>query len=93
MKAIYKEEMPLLKRTKFEFEIEHINAKTPSNQELINKISELEKAPAELVSVKHIYTNYGLAKSRIVAFIYKDQKTYDLFEKKKEKKVEGAPAA
>ena len=86
MKVLSKEEMPLLSRTKIEFEIEHITNKTPSEKEIIKKIADGEKIQDGLISIKHIYTNYGFGKSKIIAYLYKDKKTFDLFEKVKEKK-------
>ncbi len=52
------------------FEVDHDKSKTPTNQEILDKISKNLKVDHELIKLKHIYTKYGSTKSKIIAHVY-----------------------
>ena len=53
-------------------EVEHNKEKTPSNQDILNKITSELKINPELVKIKHIYSHYGISKSKIIVNVYND---------------------
>ena len=87
-------EMPLLTRKRISFELENQGQATPSRNTIKEEIAKKYKTKPELVSIKHIYTRFGLQKAKIIAHIYKDEKTLKYLETpkgKKEKKKKKAP--
>lgn len=86
MKIIYNKEMPLLNRRRVTLELEHLNNKTPSKEEMKKKVSEVLKSPEELVALRHIYTRFGYGKSKVIANVYNKKEDIDYLEKKKIKK-------
>lgn len=73
MKLVQKINYPLLKRDQVVFEVEHKGAKTPKTDELLQKIAETTKTPQELIKIKRVIPEYGVAKSKIIANIYRDE--------------------
>ena len=62
-------------------------AATPSKEETKKKIAEMTKANADLVIVKHIYTQFGSQKGKFIAYVYENEDMKKKIEpKKKEKK-------
>lgn len=88
MKIVQKINHPLLKRDQVVFEVEHKGAKTPKTDELLQNIVEITKTPETLIKIKRIVPEYGAAKSKIIANIYRDENALKHIEiiKKKIKK-------
>lgn len=86
MKILKEHNSDLLHRRRITVEIEHLGGCTPKKEDLKIKIAEKFKADVGLVSIRHIYTKYGVGMSKAIAHIYSDKKDFDYFEKKKEKK-------
>ncbi len=85
MKKLKEFNSPLLEYKRLTLEIEHNNDKTPSNQDVLNKVSkELNVAP-ELIKIKHIYSHFGSSKSRIIANVYKNAEMLKKIEEIKKK--------
>ena len=74
-------------RKRILFEVEHHGTATPSKEVIKNEVIKLANSSPELVSVKHIYTNFGQQKSKVIANIYEDEKTLKFLETPKGKKV------
>ena len=95
MKLIKEQELPLLKRKRVTYELEHFKKPTPSKQEISKALAEKTKSSEDSISVIHIYPHFGREKSKIIANIYKSKENKEAIEKinKKKKKVkEEAPA-
>ena len=86
MKIINKINHPLLKREQLVIEVEHTGNRTPKGEELLEKIADVAKAKKELVKIKHIFTDYGNAKSVVTANVYKDEKVMKAIEEIRKKK-------
>lgn len=92
LKVIEKKEEPLLSRTKIVSQI-NFNAATPSAKDVKSKVASSLNADESLIAVKSIYTNFGLKKADVTAYIYKDKKEMESIEiKPKEKKAEKGAA-
>ena len=88
MKKLYEKEMPLLKRKRVAFEIEHPEKATPSRKDIKHQISTSLKIKPELIAIRHIYSKFGSSKIKVISHIYEDEATLNFFDplKKKEKK-------
>ena len=95
MKKLLEKNIELIGRKKLVYELEYPKQTTPKKEEILKKLSEITKATPELIKIKKIDTYFGLEKATITAYVYKDQKTFETFEKinkkKKEENKEGAP--
>lgn len=98
MKTLKETSNPIIEYKRVLLEIEHDKAKTPSNQEMITKVSENLKVNPELLKIKHIYSHFGSSKSKVVAHIYKNiemlKKIEEIKKKpkiKREKKAANSP--
>lgn len=87
LKIIDKKEQPLLSRTEIVAEAV-FDAATPSKQDIKSKIASLVKSNENLVVVRHIYTEFGAKKAKILAYSYiNDAELKKIEPKKKEKKA------
>ena len=91
-KILSRKEYPLLKRERINLELTFLNQPTPKNDDIKKSLSSFLKAEETLMAVQHVYTKFGESKAKIILNLYKDIDTFNLFEKKKEKKA-AAPAA
>ncbi|HLC58358.1 MAG TPA: 30S ribosomal protein S24e [Candidatus Nanoarchaeia archaeon] len=83
----------LLSRKRIEFIVPHTNATTPKKEDIKQQIAKKHNVKPELVSIAHIYTNFGNSESKVFATIYEDEKLLKLLETRKGKKVAPAKAA
>ncbi len=88
MKIIKQEKSNLLPRIDIVANMEHINKKTPSNDEVRKELSKLMKVDEELILVKHIYDGYGSGISKIEAYAYNSKEDIALITKKGKKEKE-----
>lgn len=91
MKKLYEKEAPLLQRKRIAFEINHEKKATPKRDEIIKQIASELKIDEKLITIRHIFTNFGENKSKIIIHIYKDEKRKKVIEKKKVKKGDKKP--
>lgn len=83
------QEMQLLDRTRITYEAENEGNSTPSKEKLKEEIAKLNKVDVSLVSIRHVYTKFGVPKFKVIAHIYKDTKLLSLLETPKGKKANG----
>ena len=76
----------LCDRVEYTIEVNHLNAKTPTKEEIKKKISEITKSKENLISLKGIYTKYGFGKSVTHAYVYNNEKSFKYFEVRNKKK-------
>jgi ribosomal protein S24E len=88
MKIIKQEKSNLLPRIDIVANVEHINKRTPSNEEVKKELSKLMKVDEELILIKHIYDGYGSGVSRIEAYAYNSKEDIALITKKGKKEKE-----
>jgi len=83
-------EAPLLMRKRAHFEIDNEKQKTPSESEVKKAVAETMKVKEEVVAIRHIYQQYGVGKTKVIAHIYKNPEELKKIEeiKKKAKKKE-----
>jgi ribosomal protein S24E len=96
MKILKEKQLPLLKRTRVTAEVEHFKKATPSEQSVLEQLSKETKTPADAISILHLYSHYGIEKTKIIANIYKskeDKETFEKINKKQKKTKEGETAA
>ena len=92
MELIKENEMKLLSRKRLTLMRENKGA-TPSRQDLIKEIAKQFNVKEELVIIKHVYSQFGENKTKVIAHIYSDKNKMKFFEhtnllKKHEKKAE-----
>ncbi len=87
MKILNQIEAPLLNRTRVVLELEHLGKSTPKKEEIQKEVSTFLKESPELISIKHVYSKYGIGKSKVIINVYKNAEDYKKFETKKQKKV------
>lgn len=87
-KNIKETEMKLLGRKRVKFEIEHHGQTTPSKNKVKEEIASKYNTKPELVSIRHIYTRFGVPKVKVIAHIYDDEKILKFLETPKGKKPE-----
>jgi small subunit ribosomal protein S24e len=86
IKIIEQKDKPVLSRKEIIAEIS-FTGKTPSNEEVRKKIAEESKADEELVVVKNIYTEFGLTKAKVNAYVYNSKEKLESIEPKKKEKT------
>ena len=69
---------------------------TPSRQELIKEVAKQFNAKEDLIVIKHIYSQFGENKTKVIVHIYSDKNKMKMFEhknllKKHEKKQSPKP--
>ena len=72
---------PLLSRKRITFELVG-EKETPSRKVLIKEVASKVKAKPELVVIKHIYTQFGSRKAKIIANVYSNKKEMENVEEK-----------
>ena len=84
MKILKEIKQPLLSRIKYEILVEHNKEKTPSKNELNEKINSFLKTKTELVDMRSIYTKQGSSQSNVTVYVYDNKQALeDLKPKKK----------
>lgn len=99
LKLIKKKEFPLLSRARASFWYSGGGA-TPSRKDLTEGVAKALKTKRENVIIKHIYPQYGVDGTKIIAHIYNDASKISEYEHKSlvgkhkvEEKKEEAPKA
>ncbi|MBI5391651.1 hypothetical protein HZB00_01480 [Candidatus Woesearchaeota archaeon] len=96
LKQITEIESPLLGRKRYTFEIDHPGKATPKRAEIKEEIAKKVNTTPEKVAIRHIFTQFGAEKSKIIVYIYNDEKTLKRLEppkgKKSAPKQKAAPA-
>ncbi len=86
IKILNEENMPLLKRKVFNFEL-NFDGKTPTKNEVKTSIASLLKINEELIYIKNIKQRFGERRASVTAHIYKELNDLkDIEEIKKTKK-------
>ena len=85
MKKLKEFHSPLLDYKRVTLEVEHNNDKTPSNQDVLNKVSQELNVNPELIKIKHIYSHFGSSKSKVIANVYKNAEMLKKIEEIKKK--------
>jgi len=86
MKILKEKEMPLLERKRITIEFEFSGKPTPSKSFIKEELAKKYSIKPELVAIRHIYTNFGNSKARVIAHLYNDEKTLKFLEPEKGKK-------
>jgi len=94
MKLVKESVQSLLKRKTVIFQIEHGKQSTPTNASLLKNIAGHFKIPEDCISLEHVYTNYGMGMSEVIAYVYETKEALLAlkYKKKVKKAKEGAPA-
>lgn len=88
-----KKEEPLLSRTMVMANMD-FEKSTPSYAETASLLASSLKADEKLIAIRHVYTQFGSKKARIIAYIYADEgKKQSVEPKVKEKKDKKAAKA
>lgn len=82
---IYDKENKLLSRRRVAFEVAHEKTSTPKKEDLKKEIAKHLKTDENLIVIKHVYSKFGMNKSKIIANVYEDEKLLKTLESKKEK--------
>ena len=90
MKILKETKQPLLSRTEYEIEIEHLEKSTPKKDTLIDEISKFLKINPECLALKHVYTKSGFPISKIICNSYLDKESLIKIEKKQKKTSKNA---
>lgn len=83
MKIINENKSELLKRSEVIAEVTHISKPTPPEAQIKKDLSSLLKKDEALISIKHIYTDYGHGKSKVIANVYETEQDLKRIEVKK----------
>ena len=92
MELIKENEMKLLSRKRLTLMRENKGA-TPSRQDLIKEVAKQFNAKEDLIIIKHVYSQFGEDKTKVIVHVYSDKNKMKFFEhanllKKHEKKAE-----
>jgi len=103
LELIKEKQVPLLKRKRVTLKYSAQSRKTPSRTKIVGEVAKKIGVKEDTIAIRHIYTQFGKSSSKIIAHVYKDKKTMDLYENKKllekqakkeePKAEESAPAA
>ena len=81
LKLLKERETPLLSRKRVTFEAT-FKGPTPTRDAIQEAVSKALKTDKELTIIKHIYTRYGLEKTKIIAHIYSKKEDMQRYEEK-----------
>ena len=81
LKLLKERETPLLSRKRATFEAT-FKGSTPTRDSVREAVAKLLKTDKELTIIKHIYTSYGLEKTKIIAHIYSKKEDMQRYEEK-----------
>jgi ribosomal protein S24E len=87
MDILDKKENPFLKRTDLILMIDHVGQATPKKEEIIKEIAGKFESSPEKVTVEYIFSEFGLAKAKVKAKVWKEKPPEKV---KKVKKTEEA---
>lgn len=87
MKILEEKEDKLLNRKRLTILVEHTQKPTPKKEDLKHQVAELLKIDKDLIVLKHIYSDYGSGRSKIIVNVYKDKESIGIETKKKKKKA------
>jgi|SRR3989338_890383 len=85
MKLIQEINDSLLNRKRLTYEVEHANKATPKKDEVKKLVADKLKVDEKLIGIKYIKSNFGSTNSKVVVYLYNDEKTYndiEVFKKK-----------
>ena len=85
LKIIYDKENKLLPRRRVAFEVAHEKAYTPKKEDLKKEIAKFLKTEENLIVMKHVYSKFGVDKSKVIIHVYEDEKLLKKLDSKKEK--------
>lgn len=71
---------PLLQRKEVEAVVYHVGLSTPQRLQIREELAKALGVDKDLVYVVHVYTQYGIGVSRVIAHIYDDKKVAELVE-------------
>ena len=83
LKIIYDKENKLLLRRRVAFEVAHEKSSTPKKEDLKKEIAKFLKTEENLIVMKHVYSKFGMGKSKIITQVYEDEKLLKILETKK----------
>jgi ribosomal protein S24E len=73
MDVLDKKENPFLKRTDLILMIDHVGQATPKKEEIIKEIAGKFDSSPEKVTVEYIFSEFGLAKAKVKAKVWKEK--------------------
>ena len=76
-----KKEEPLMARTMVSGTLEFEKA-TPSYADVTKELANGLKADEKLIAVRHVYTDFGAKKAKVIAYVYKDDAKKQFIEPK-----------
>ena len=79
MKIIQEVNMPLLSRKRVTL-LEEVSGSTPSKALIKKKLSEIFKVDENVISLRHIYQQYGKPVAKIIAHIYDNESSLNKIE-------------
>jgi len=77
--TLKEKDMKLLSRKRVSLEMNN-EGSTPSRIDLVKAIAKKFNVTEELIVIKHIYSQFGKNKTRIIAHIYQDKDKVKMFE-------------
>ena len=93
MKKLKQTESQFLNRTEVVYEVDHFQKPSPKNDDVRKSLASELKVDESLIDLKHVYSNFGSSKSKIIADIYKNKEDMQRFVKlKKQKEVKSDEA-
>ncbi|MCD4759673.1 hypothetical protein K8R33_02205 [archaeon] len=93
MKIISKEKSKLLPRIDVVAMVTHFDKRTPSGLEVKEELVKDLKVDKELILVKHIYSDFGTGRSKIIAHVYNNKEDMERIIKKGKKQKEAETKA
>jgi ribosomal protein S24E len=85
MEIIHEKKNPFMERTELMIEIEHEGKATPSRAEIQKMVAGEIKKREDNIEIKNIFSEHGMAKSKVKVFAWDKKKV--MLKKKKNKKT------
>ena len=73
-------EVPLLERKRIVLRYASQEGKTPARKTVAKEVAKMAKVGEDQVAIRHIYSQFGVTNSKIIAHVYKDFKTMEKYE-------------
>lgn len=80
IEIIKEKEVPLLERKRIVLKYASQEGKTPARKTIAKEVAKMIKVKDDQVAIRHIYSQFGVTSSKIIAHVYKDFAAMEKYE-------------
>ncbi|MEK6940350.1 MAG: hypothetical protein AABW49_00420 [Nanoarchaeota archaeon] len=85
IKIIKERDLPLLSRKRITFVLDHPGMSTPKIEAISQEVATELKSTIDCIKIQHVYPQFGLQQSKIIAHVYSSAEALNKIETKHKK--------